>query len=331
MRRRAFITLLGGAAVAPALAGSWPAHAQQPGNVYRIGMLETISASLNAANVAAFRKSLRDLGYLEGRNLVIEYRSADGRAERFPDLAAELVGLKVDLIVTRGTPASLAAKSVTPAIPVVMAAVAEPLDSGLVAGLARPGGNVTGLSSFATMLDAKRVQFLRELIPGIARIAALMNMGNPVSLANWKQIESAAQSIGIRPQLLDTRRVEDIEPAFDAARIERADALIVEIDALMQANPRLIAELAAKHRLPAIYSAREFIDVGGLLAYGVSYPDLYRRAAIYADKIFKGAKPADLPIEQPTKFELIINLKTAKTLGLEVPATLLAIADEVIE
>jgi ABC-type uncharacterized transport system substrate-binding protein len=326
MKRRQFITLIGGAV-------GWPlaARAQQPGKVYRIGMLETISAALNAANLAVFRKSLRDLGYIEGRNLVIEYRSADGRAERFPDLATQLVGLKVDLIVTRGTPASLAAKSATAAIPVVMAAVAEPFGSDLVASLARPGGNVTGLSSFAAVLDAKRIELLREVVPGIARIAVFMNMGNPVQPATWKEIETAAQSIGIRPQLLDMRKVEDIVPAFDSARMQRADALVVEIDALMQASSQLIAEVAAKHRLPAIYASREFIEAGGLLAYGVSYPDLYRRAATYVDKILKGAKPADLPVEQPTKFELIVNLKTAKALGIEVPPMLLARADEVIE
>jgi putative tryptophan/tyrosine transport system substrate-binding protein len=327
LRRREFITLLGGAAAA------WPlsARAQQPIRRYRIGILETISQVLNAANLAAFRKSLRDLGYIEGKNLSIDYRSADGRAERFSEMATELLHSNVDLIVTRGTPASLAAKNAAPTIPVVMAAVAEPLDSGLVAGLARPGGNVTGLSSFAAVLDAKRVEFLREAVPGVARIAAFMNMGNPVQLGEWKEIETAAQSMGIRPQLIDVRKVEDIGSAFDAASREHADALVVGIDAIMQANSKQITDQAAKRRLPAIYASREFIETGGLLAYGVSYPDLYRRAAIYVDKILKGAKPADLPVEQPTKFELIINLQTAKALGLEIPPTLLARADEVIE
>jgi putative tryptophan/tyrosine transport system substrate-binding protein len=327
MRRRDFITILGSAAAA------WPlaARAQQAGKVYRIGMLETISAALNAANLAAFRKSLRDLGYIEGQNFLIEYRSADGRAERFSEAATQLVRSNVDLIVTRGTPASLAAKDATATIPVVMAAVAEPLDSGLVTGLARPGGNVTGLSSFAAVLDAKRVELLREAVPGVVRVAALMNMGNPVQLGMWNEIETAARSIGIQPQLLDVRKVEDIEPAFDAMSRQHVDALVVEIDAVMQANSKLITELAAKHRLPAIYASREFIEAGGLLAYGVSYPDLYRRAAIYVDKILKGAKPADLPVEQPTKFELVVNLKAANALGLNVPPMLLARADEVIE
>ena len=326
MRRRDFITLLGATA-------TWPleTRAQPARKVYRIGMLETISETLNAANLAAFRESLHDLGYIERKNFVIEYRSADGRAERFADLATELVDLKVDLIVTRGTPATLAAKTATTTIPVVMAAVSEPFGSGLVVSLARPGGNITGLSSFATMLDAKRVELLREAVPGIARIATFLNMGNPVQSGEWKAIEVAAQSMGIQPQLVDLRRVEDIEPAFRAAIAQHAEALVVGIDAVMQANPRLIAELAAKHRLPAIYASREFVEAGGLLAYSVNYLDLYRRTAIYVDKILKGAKPADLPIEQPIKFELAINLTVAKALGLTVPPTLLARADELIE
>jgi putative ABC transport system substrate-binding protein len=326
MRRRKFISLLGAAVASPLVV-----RAQQPSKVYRIGMLETISAALNSANLAAFRKSLHDLGYVEGQNLRIEYRSADGRAERFPELATQLVGLTVDLIVTRGTPASLAAKNATATIPVVMAAVSEPFGSGIVADLAHPGGNITGLSSFATVLDAKRVELLREVVPGAVRIATFMNMGNPVQLNEWKEIKAAAQSTSIQPQLLDVRRVEDIGPAFDAAIEQHADALVVGIDAVMQANSQLVAGLAAKHRLPAIYASKEFIDAGGLLAYGVSYPDLYRRAAIYIDKILKGAKPADLPIEQPTKFELVVNLKTAKALGITIPPLLLARADEVIE
>ena len=331
MRRREFIALLGGAAVMPSILWPLAARAQQPGKVYRIGMLETISEALNADNLAAFRKNLRDLGYVEGQNLFIDYRSADGRAERFPEMARELVRSNVDLIVTRGTPASLAAKNATATIPVVMAAVAEPFSSGLVAGLARPGGNVTGLNSFAAVLDAKRVELLREAVPRVARIAVFLNMGNPVQLVEWNEIEAAAQSMGISRQLLDVRRAEDIGPAFNAATTQHADALVVGIDGIMQANAGLFTELAAKHRLPAIYASREFVEAGGLFAYGVSYPDLYRRAAIYADKILKGAKPADLPVGQPAKFELVINLKAAKTLGLEIPSMLLARADEVIE
>jgi len=261
VNRRAFITLLGGAA-------AWPlaARAQQSAKVYRVGMLETISEALNAANLAAFRHSLRGLGYIEGQNLSIEYRSADGRAESFPAMAGELVRSNVDLIVTRGTPASLAVKNATATIPVVMAAIAEPFSSGLVAGLARPGGNFTGLSSFAAVLDGKRVELLREAVPGVARIAVLMNMGNPVQLIEWKEVEVATQSLGISRQLLDVRKIADIGPAFDAASAQHADALFVGIDAIMQANSALIAELATKHRLPAIYASREFIEAGGLFA-----------------------------------------------------------------
>ena len=266
MKRREFITLLGGAA-------TWPvvAHAQ---SAYRIGVLDTTSAALNAANFDALRQGLRQHGYIEGQNLVIEYRSADGRAERFPDLAAELVRLNVDLIVTRGTPAIFAAKNATKTIPVVMA---------------------------------------------------------PAEPPQWEETKAAARTLAIEPQLLDVRKPEDLGRAFETAIRQRADALVVGINVLTQANRRPIADLATKHRLPAIYASREFVDAGGLVALGVSYPDLYRRAATYVDKILKGAKPADLPIEQPTKFELIINLKTAKALGLEVPPMLLTRADEVID
>ena len=325
--RREFLALLGGAAA------TWPvmACAQQSGKVLRIGMLETIAADLNADNLAALRKSLRDLGYAEGQNLVIEYRSADGRAERFPEAAAELVSLNVDVMVTRGTPASQAAKNATASIPIVMAAVAEPLGSGLVATLAHPGGNVTGLSSSVAMLDAKRVELLQEVVPGVVRVAVFMNMSNPVQLGEWNAVQVAAQTKGIQPQLLDVRRAEEISPAFDAARRQQCEALVVGIDAIMQANAKLISELASNNRLPAIYASREFIEAGGLLAYGVSYPDLYRRAAIYVGKILHGAKPADLPVEQPTKFELVINLKAAKSLGLAIPPLVIARADEVIE
>jgi ABC-type uncharacterized transport system substrate-binding protein len=327
MNRREFITLLGGAAVA------WPlvARAQQAGKVWRIGILDTTSVALNAANFDALRQGLRQHGYIEGQNLVIDYRSADGRVERFPDLAAELVHLKVDLIVTRGTPAVVAVKNATKTIPVVMAASGDPIGAGVVAGLARPGANVTGLSAFVTELQAKRLELLKELVPGINRIAALLNMSSPATPPQWEQTKAAARTLAIEPQLLDVRKPEDLNRAFETAIRQRAEALVVGINALTQANRRPIADLATKHRLPAIYPSREFVDAGGLVAFGVNYPDLYRRAATYVDKILKGAKPADLPIEQPTKFEMVINLKTAKALGLDVPPTLLARADEVIE
>ena len=326
MRRREFITLIGGAA-------AWPlaARAQQTGKVWRIGILEPISAALNAANFDALRRGLRELGYTEGRNLIIEYRSADGRAERFPALAAELVRLKVDLIVTRGTPAVLAAKNASGALPVVMAASGEPLGVGVVAGLAHPGGNVTGLSAFSIATEQKRVELLREIVPGITRLAALYNMSNPVSPPRWEEIKTVARSLGIEPELLDVRTPEDLGPGFEAVTRRRVDALIVGNDGLIQANRRSIVDLAARHKLPAIYAYREIVDGGGLTSYGVSYSHLYFRAASFVDKIFKGAKPTDLPVEQPTKFELVINLKTAKALGLSIPEAFLLRADEVIE
>jgi putative ABC transport system substrate-binding protein len=327
MPRRTFIAVLTGCLLVVPLA----AEAQQAGKVYRIGMLETRSTVLNAANIDAFRQGLLELGYKEGQNLEIVYRSSDGRDQRFPGLASELVRLQVDLILTRGTPAALAAKSATRTIPVVMAASGDPVRSGLVASLGRPGGNVTGLSLYNVEIYAKRVELLRELVPRLTRIAGLFNMSNPVLPLQWKEVERAARSLGIQPQLLDVRRSEDLPRAFDAAAKQRAQALIVGLDGVTQGNLRPIAELAAKQRLPSIYGSKEYVDVGGLLTYGVSDHDMYQRAATFVDKIFKGARPADLPIEQPTKFELIINLKTAKALGLTIPQSLLQQADQIIE
>jgi putative tryptophan/tyrosine transport system substrate-binding protein len=324
MQRRDFLGVLGGAA-------AWPfaARAQQPTKTYRIGMLETISPALNTAELEAFRKGLRELGYVEGQTYKIEYRSADGQAERFPELAAELVRLGVDIIVARGTPATIAAKNATGTIPVIMASVGEPLL--IVDSLARPGGNVTGLSSFVTVMTSKRLGLTRELVPQLSRIGLFHNMSNPVAPPQWEETKTVAQSWGIEAELLDVRSREDIGRAFETAKERRVDALLVGVDGLIQTHRQVIADLAAQNRLPAVYSGREFIEAGGLLSYAVSYPDLYRRATTYVDKIFKGAKPGDLPVEQPTKFELIINLKTAKALGLTVPPSLLASADEVIE
>ena len=327
MNRRAFSTLLGGAA------GVWPiaARAQQAGKVHRIGVLETISTTLNVANFYALREGLRQLGYAEGQNLVIEYRSADGRDDRFPGLARELLALKVDVIVTRGTPAAKAVKNATSTVPVVMTASGDPVGVGLVTSLARPGGNITGLSAIVGELSPKRLELIREIVPGLARIAVLANTSNDAVRRDWARIETAARSLGVQSQLLDLRESDALGPTFDDASARRADALVVVIDAITQANQQRIVDLAMKHRLPAIYSSREFVDAGGLISYGVSYPDLYRRAATYVDKILKGTKPADLPVVQPTKFELVINLKTAKALGIEVPPSLLALADGVIE
>src|SRR5689334_6513995 len=327
MKRRLYVFAL----VVGTLMATCASSAQQTTKLWRIGVLETIPAGANAANLAALRQGLRERGYVEGQNLLIEYRSSDGRDERFGALAAELVRMRVDLIVARGSPASLAAKDATQTIPIVMARTGDPVGSGLVSNLARPGGNITGLSSQSVDTEAKRLELLRELMPALARIAALSNMSTPNSPPQWKEIKNAAHALGIEAQLLDVRRVQDLEPAIDAARQQRADALVVGQDGLLQSHRTLIAELAATRRLPAIYRSMEFIDAGGLIAYGPHYPDLYRRTAIYVDKIFKGAKPGDLPIEQSTKFELAINVKTARALGLSIPQNLLLRADQLIE
>ena len=325
--RRTFLAGTGAVLLATPLA----AEAQRAGKVYRIGMLETRSTVLNAANIEAFQQGLLELGYKEGQNLEIVYRSSDGRDERFPGLAGEMVRLKVDLILTRGTPAALAAKKATDTIPIVMAASADPVGSGLVASLGRPGGNVTGLSSADLEVYAKRVELLREMVPTLARIASIFDMGNPVIPPQWHVVEATARSLGIQAQLLDVRRPQDLGKAFAAAEKQRAEALIVGVGSITQGNLRTIADLAAKHRLPSIYGAREYVDFGGLSTYGASDPHMYRRAATFVDKIFKGAKPSDLPVEQPTTFELVINLKTAKALGLTIPPSLLGRADEVIQ
>jgi putative ABC transport system substrate-binding protein len=303
--------------------------AAQPEKLHHIGMLERTPAVTNGPNVNGFRQGLRELGYVEGKSFVIDYRSADGHDERFPALATELVRLKVDLIVTRGTPAALAAKNATRTTPVVITGVGDPVGQGVVSSLARPGANITGLSAAVTEIYPKRVQLLRELVPKAARIAVLFNMSNPALPPQWEEVKRAARSLRIEPQLLDVRKPGDLEPAFEAAIRQHADALVVGIDTLTQANQRLIVDLAARHRLPAIYASTEF--TGGLISYGVNYPEMYRGAAKFADKIFKGEKPADLPVEEPTRFELVINSKTARALGLTIPPALLLRADRVIE
>jgi putative tryptophan/tyrosine transport system substrate-binding protein len=325
LRRRNFIALLAGVAVWPL-----PLRAQH-GKVYRLGILETIAAPLNAANLNALYKGLRAHGYVEGQNLAVEYRSADGKAERFSELAADLVSRNVDVIVTRGTPAAIAAKNAPGNIPVVMAAIGEPLGVGVVAELARPGGKVTGLSAFVTELAGKRVELLREMMPRLRRFGLVNNMGNPVIPAQWEETKKAAQLLRLEPRLFDVRSEDDIVRAFAAAKQEGVEAIVVGIDGIIQANRHRIIELAATHKLPAMYSSREFMDDGGLIAYGVSYPDLYFRSAGLIDKILKGARPADLPVEQPTKFETVVNLKVAKAIGLTIPESLLFRANEVIE
>ena len=304
-------------------------EAQPPDKVYRIGVLERTSPTVNVANLESFRQGLRALGYVEGKNLVIEYRSAEGRDDRFADLAAELVRLKVDLILTRGTPAALAAKHATPVIPVVITGVGDPVGQGIITSLAHPGGNITGLSATVTEIYPKRVELLKELVPKAARIAALFNMSNPAIPRQWTAVETATRSLGVQPLLLDVRKAEDLRPAFETAMRERADALVVGLETLTLANAPLIVDLAAKHRLPAVYASTEFI--GGLASYGVNYPDHYRRAATFVDKIFKGAKPSDLPVEQPTKLELVVNLRTARALGLTIPRTVMLQVDQIVE
>jgi putative tryptophan/tyrosine transport system substrate-binding protein len=325
MRRREFIALLSGAVMACVL----PARAQSAAKLWRIGFLETTTLEKNRANLLAFTDALREFGYVEGSNLIIEYRSANGLVERFEELAAELVRLNTDVIVARGTPAIMAAKKASGTIPIVTTASAQPFS--FVASLARPGGNVTGLSSLSSDLYAKRIELIKEAVPAMKRIGVMSNPTNPNTPGILTEIEKAVLSFGIEPHKLDLRSPDDIPFAFETANRHRTDAIVISMDTVTQANAKLITQLAAEHRLPAIYGGREFIEAGGLMSYGVNFPDLYRRAAAFVDKIIRGASPADLPIEQPTKFALLVNLKAAKALGLEITPTLLARADEVIE
>jgi putative ABC transport system substrate-binding protein len=329
MGRREFIRLIGG--VVTAVAWPLPLKAQHATKTYRLGILETVPASLNIANLTSLYKGLRELGYVEGHNLAVDYRSANGKAARFPDLAAELVGRNVDVIVTRGTPAAMAAKNAPGNVPVVMAAIGEPLGTGVVPDLARPGGKVTGLSAFVTELAGKRVELLHDMMPQLRRFGFLHNMSNPVVPRQWEETGKAARLLGLDARLLDIRREDDIRQAFYTVKQERIEAILVGVDGLIQQFRRHIIGLATDHKLPAMYASREFIDDGGLSAYGVSYAHLYFRAATFIDKILKGAKPADLPVEQPTKFETVVNLKAAREIGLAIPESFLFRADEVIE
>ncbi len=329
MKRREFIALLSGAAVA------WPldTSAQQAAKVARIGFL-AVNLPPNSHLREAFLQGLRDLGYVEGRNLVIEYRSAEGKFERFPALAAELVALKVDVIVAPLTPAALAAKQATRTLPIVFTTAADPVTSGLVTNLARPGGNVTGLSILAPELIGKRLELLTQAVPGVNRVAVL-RQPNAFGERTEKDIltaaEVAARALGVRLHFVEARGPDDFDGAFSEITRVRADALTVLPSPMLNTERRRLVDLAAKNRLPAVYEWREYVDAGGLMAYGPNLADLYRRAATYVDKILKGAKPGDLPVEQPAKFELIINLKTAKDLGLTISQSVLARADEVIQ
>ena len=331
MRRREFITFLGG------LAAAWPitGRAQQAAKVARIGYLSTNLAS-SPHHHEAFRQGLRDLGYVEGRNVVIEYRDAEGKVERHPALAAELVALKVDVIVVAGsTLTAQTAKQATSTLPIVFIAVGDPVGSGLVTSLARPGGNVTGLSNIGPELVGKCLELLKQAVPGVDRVAVLWvpgALGERTDKDMLKGAEVAGRALGVQLQFVDAAGLENnFDRAFSDMTSARAGGLTVLPSARLLREHRRLVDLAAKNRLPAVYTSREFVDAGGLMAYGANLADLYRRAATYVDKVLKGAKPADLPVEQPTKFELVINLKTAKALGLEIPPTLLTRADEIIE
>jgi putative tryptophan/tyrosine transport system substrate-binding protein len=307
-------------------------EAQHAGKIFRIGVLDVLGMASNEANLSAFRQGLRELGYVEGQNVVIEYRSADGRPERFPDLATELVRLKVDVIVTRGTSAALGAKHVTDTIPIVMASSGDPVFAGLVTSLARPGANVTGLHLMTPPgLAGTRLRLLKEVIPGLSRVGVLLDSGDVYSRLMMKEIERVAHEIGVQLSSVDARRPADFDRAFEAAILDRVDALITVEGVLTATDLRRIVDFAAMSRLPAIYGLREFVDAGGLMAYGTDLRDLFRRSATYVHRILNGAKPGDLPVEPPAKFELAINLKTAKALGLTIPPSLLRRADYVIQ
>ena len=301
---------------------------QASGKIPRIGYL---AAGLGAATRSeTFKQGLRDLGYVEGKNIIIEYRNAEGKIERYSDLVADLVGLKVDVIFTSSTPGALAAKNATKTIPIVFTNVGDPVANGLVASLARPGGNITGLSTLAPELSGKGLELLKETIPKLSRVAVVWNPDNPGKTSSFKETEVAAQALRLQLQSLEVRGPNDVDPAFQAAKKERAGALIVLRDVVVSSQITRILELALKNHIPAIYGDRGFVDAGGLMSYGPNIDDLFRRAATYVDKILKGTKPADLPIERPSKFELVINLKTAKQIGLTIPPNLLARADKVL-
>jgi putative tryptophan/tyrosine transport system substrate-binding protein len=325
-KRREFISLLGGAAVA------WPlaARAQQAGKPPTIGFLGAATPSVANPWVAAFVGRLRELGWIEGRNLTIEYRWAEGSGDRAAEFAAEFVRLKVDVIVTYANPMVVATKQATSVIPIVFAAAADPLGTGLVAGLARPGGNVTGLSVQQTDLAGKHLELLRDLIPGLRRLTIMTNPGNSAAVLEMREVQAAARTIGLEAATLEIRRAENIVPAIESLK-GHAEALYVCIDTILFSNRVRISTLALGARLPTMLSNREFVEAGGLMSYGPSFPDLFRRAGDYVDKILRGAKPADLPVEQPTRFDLVVNLTTAKVLGLTIPESFLLRADEVIE
>jgi putative tryptophan/tyrosine transport system substrate-binding protein len=327
MRRRDFITLVGGSA-----AVAWPlaVRAQQAGRLPTIGYLGQATPAADSQRIALLVQQLHELGWIEGRTITIRFRWAEGRTEQLAEIAAEFVRLNVDVIVTSSTPATVAAKQATSVIPIVFASAGDPVGIGLVASLVRPGGNVTGLSLQQAEIATKRLELLREVMPGLRRLAIVANISNPAIALEMGEVQAAARTLGLEVVALEIRRAEDIAPTFDALK-GRAEALYLATDQLAVANLIRINTLVLTARLPTTYNSREWVAAGGLMSYGPNFQDLYRRAASYVDKILRGAKPGDIPVEQPTKFELVINLTTAKALGLQIPDKLLALADEVIE
>ena len=325
MRRRDFITFVGGTA-------AWPlaARAQQAAKLPTIGLLGATTPSVDSQRVAAFVQRLSELGWIEGRTVAIEALWAEGRNERFAEIAAEFVRHKVDVIVTAGTASAVAAQRATSVIPIVFAPSGDPVATGLVTSLARPGGNVTGLSAQSTDSGAKRLELLREVVLGLRRLAILGNISNSLVVLEMREVRAAASAFGLEVAALEIRRAEDIKPTFESLK-DRAEALYVVTDPLLNTRRVQINTLALGARLPTMHGVREFVEAGGLMSYGPSIPHMYRRAAEYVDKILRGTKPGDIPVEQPTKFDLVINLTTATVLGLTVPPSLLARADEVIE
>ena len=304
------------------------AEAQQPGKVYRIGFLSTVPPPAHQWD--ALLDGLRERGYIEGRHIVFERRFSEGKAERFPEFAAEMVRLRVDIIIVTTTPAAIAAKNATQIMPIVILTAIDPVGAGLVASLARPGGNITGLSVLAPELSGKRLELLKEVVPGMTRVAVLWNVANPANALTWNETQAAARALGLRLHSQEVRGSQDIKGAFALTAKVRPDALLVLPDSLINIYRQQIVEFATQKHLPSAFSGRDWPVAGGLMSYGPSVPDLYRRAATYVDKILKGTKPADLPVEQPMKFELVINLKTAKQIGLTIPGWTLMKADEVI-
>jgi putative tryptophan/tyrosine transport system substrate-binding protein len=325
MRRRDFITLLGGAA-------AWPlaARAQQPGKLPTIGFLGSTTPTIHGQWAAVFVQRLRELGWIEARNISIEYRWAEGRNDRAAEIASEFVRLKVNVIVTWGTAPVVAAKQATAVIPIVFATAGDPVATGLVVSLARPGGNLTGLSNQARDLAGKRLELLREIIPDLRRLAILSNIETPIGALEVGEVQAAARTLDLEVLPLEIRRAEDIAPAFESLK-GRAQAIYVVSEPLIASNRVRMNTLALGARLPTLYGLREYVEAGGLMSYGPNTPDLFRRSAEIVDKILRGAKPGEIPVEQPTKFDLVINLTTAKALGLDIPATVLARVDEVIE